>query len=69
VVGTFAPLWHEALARALVLGAAITTPPLALVALVRVVRGRRAVVSAIAVALAAAAAVAPATAGHWPSPA
>ena len=64
VVGTFAPLWHEALATALVLGAAITAPPLAVVGLVGVVRGRRAVVSATGVTLAAAVAVAPATVGQ-----
>ena len=39
--GTFAPLWRPAAAFALVLLAAIATPPLALVAALGVGRGRR----------------------------
>jgi hypothetical protein len=54
----------EALATALVLGAAITTPLLALVALVGVVWRRRAMATGVAVSLAVAATVASGTAGQ-----
>jgi hypothetical protein len=62
VFGTFAPLWHKGFASALVLGAAITTPLMAVVTVVAVARARRALVIGLATALAVVAAVAPTTA-------
>jgi hypothetical protein len=64
VVGTFAPLWHRAFAAALVIGAATTTPLLAVIAVALVARARRALALVLAVGLAVTTAVGPGTAGQ-----
>ena len=50
VLGTFAPLGLHSFALAMILAAALATPPLALVAVLGVVRGPRAALVALALA-------------------
>jgi hypothetical protein len=64
LIGTFAPLWHESLATALVAAAAITTPLLAILGKFGVARAPRALLIGAAPALLLTAVVSRGTAGQ-----